>query len=125
MTRDDHSWGNGLFHATITEDSLKSDHELYALFQSNPDFLRDALDLKVEDGYTFRSENLKELERQLDGVYQKEGCADVWLVEFHGYPPKKGSKDVYSSTIAGMSQFQMSYPHKTGQWGHCVSQSKI
>ena len=91
---------------------MKSDHELYALFQTNPDFLRDVLDLKVEDGYTFHSENFKTLERQLDGVYQKDGCPDVWLVEFQGYPPGKNSKDVYTSTIAGMSAFQLQYPNK-------------
>ena len=90
---------------------MESDKQFYELFQSNPEFLSDLLNLGVRD-YHFTSENYKGIRREVDGVYSHPGKQQAWVIEFHGYPKKKKEMDIYTATFAGMVFFKRKHQDK-------------
>ena len=84
---------------------MKTDSQLLAIFQNNPDMLKELLGLDGEAPYRLKSEEFKNLARTADGVFDYDGAQIAYIIEF------QGQKEPYIYHRAAMERIMYSQLH--------------
>ena len=84
-----------------------SDKQFFELFRSEPDLLKDILNLAPDGLFTFDAIVEKKFQMEIDGYFQsrKTGSPD-YVVEFQGY--KRKEYDIYHRIVRSMSHVSLS-----------------
>jgi predicted transposase YdaD len=64
---------------------MKTDKELYKLFENDPKLLEELIGIQSEESFDFRSEELKELSVRVDGFFSAAKEDWAYLLEFQGW----------------------------------------
>ena len=87
---------------------VKTDKELYQLFRRSPDLMRELLGDPVGNRYRFRSEELKELSKRVDGFLVSETEEWAYVVEFQAHFDRR----IYHRGAMEQAMLAHMYPNK-------------
>lgn len=89
---------------------MKSDSQFYKIFHDNPNLLPELLPIEADQGYTYETLTIKEIQRHLDGIARsKHPDLPIYVVEFQVKPVS----DVVPRIVLEVSALQLEHPKRS------------